>query len=139
MSKYKFESIDSSTEGNVLANTSLNKYFINNGFRKNQELMSFIEKTREGTVVFTTGEGRYNLMLVGGVHGNELPSQAALIKLINNILTDEIKIKCKLSILPFSIPHSTMLNIREHNSIDMNRNANVDGITKKVVDFAVKN
>lgn len=139
MSKFEFISIDSSTAGNVLANTQLNRHFINTGIRKNTELMECIDKTRDGSVVFTTGSGRYNLMLVGGVHGNELPSQAALVKLMDELIKEEIKIKCKLNIIPFLIPNSTMLNLREHNSLDMNRNAHTDGITKKVVDYAHDN
>lgn len=139
MSKFDFVSIDSSTGGNVLANTQLNRYFINMGFRKNSELVEIIDKSMEGSIVFTTGSGRYNLMLVGGVHGNELPSQAALIKLMDKIINDDINLKCKLHIIPFLIPESTMLNSREYCSRDMNRHAHVDGITKKVVDYAVSN
>lgn len=139
MSKFEFVSIDSSTGGNVLANTQLNRYFINAGFRKNEELMDYINLTHSGSIVFTTGSGRYNLILVGGVHGNELPSQAAIIKLMHNIITEDIKVKCNLHLVPFLIPNSTMLNSRHFNSVDMNRNANVDGVTKKVVDYAQNN
>lgn len=136
MSKFEFFSIDSLTAGNVLANTHLNRYFINSGIRKNSELMEYVNRTRDGSMVFTTGSGRYNLMMVGGVHGNELPSQAALVKLMDNLINGELKIKCKLHIVPFLIPYSTMSNSREFNSLDMNRNAHRDGITKKVVDYA---
>ena len=139
MSKFECTVIDYSTAGNVLANNQLNRYFINEGFRKNSVLMKYIEKTREGSVVFTCGSGRYNLLLVGGVHGNELPSQAALVHLMEALINDEIKIKCKLNVIPFLIPYTTMNNSRNYNDKDMNRNAHLDGITKKIVDFAQNN
>ena len=139
MSEFECTVIDSSTRGNVLANNQLNRYFINMGFRKNTLLMKYIEKTREGSVVFTTGSGRYNLLLLGGVHGNELPSQAALVHLMEEIILDKISVKCKLHIVPFLIPSTTMNNYRKYNDMDMNRNAHSDGITKKIVDYAQNN
>lgn len=140
MSKFEFISIDNSTAGNVLANNHLNRYFINSGFRRNDELMEYISRTKQGSMVFATEDvGRYNLLLVGGVHGNELASQAALIKLMNNIINEKIKLKCQLNIIPFLIPYSSMTNTRHFNDKDMNRNAHVDGITKKIVDYAQEN
>lgn len=139
MSKFNYISIDSTTKGNVLANNHLNRYFINRGYRRNTELMQYITKTSDGSIVFTIGEGRYNLLLVGGVHGNELASQAALINLMNDIVLDNIKLKCRLHIIPFLIPYTTMANMRKYNDKDMNRYANSEGITKKIVDYAVKN
>lgn len=139
MSRFECTIIDSSTAGNVLANNQLNRYFINEGFRKNSILMRYIEKTREGSIIFTTGSGRYNLLLVGGVHGNELPSQAALVHLMECLINDEIKIKCKLNIIPFLIPYTTMNNYRNYNDKDMNRNAHLAGITREIVDYAQNN
>ncbi|RAP52083.1 MAG: hypothetical protein BZ138_03680, partial [Methanosphaera sp. rholeuAM270] len=139
MSKFESVVIDLSTRGNVLANNHLNRYFINAGFRKNDILMKHIEKTRVGSVVFTTGSGRYNLLLLAGVHGNELPSQAALVHLMNDILLEKIKVKCKLHLIPFLIPASTMANHRKYDNKDMNRNAHSDGITKGIIDYAENN
>ena len=139
MSKFDFTSIDFSTAGNVLANNHLNRYFINSGFRRNLKLMECINMTQKGSIIFSIGSGRYNLLLVGGVHGNELASQAALVKLMNNIIINEIKLKCKLNIVPFLIPYATMMNSRKYNNKDMNRNANTNGITKKIVDYAEDN
>ena len=139
MSKFESVVVDSTTGGNVLANNPLNRYFINTGFRKNTILMQYIEKTREGSVVFTTGSGRYNLLLVGGVHGNELPSQAALVHLMEDIILEKMNIKCKLHIVPFLIPYATMANARTFNDKDMNRNAHLDGITKQIIDYAQNN
>ena len=68
--------------------------------------MEYINRTSEGTIVFNVGEGRYNLLLVGGVHGNELASQAALIMLMDEIISDKVKLKCKLHIVPFLIPYN---------------------------------
>jgi predicted deacylase len=139
MSNFNSIIIDSSTEGNVLANIQLNRYLINNSYRRNDELMEYINMTRKGSVIFTTGEGRYNLLLIGGVHGNELASQLALVKLMDNIIKDNVKLKCTLHIIPFLIPYSTMINSRKYHDKDMNRNAHLDGITKKIVDYAEKN
>ena len=101
--------------------------------------MEYVNKTREGTMVFTTGHGRYNLLLLAGVHGNELPSQMALIKLMSEILDENLKVKCKLHIVPFLIPYTTMQNSRNYNDLDMNRNAHLEGITKSIVDYAKDN
>ena len=111
MSKFEYVSIDYSTAGNVLANNHLNRYFINSGFRKNAELMEYVEMTKKGSVVFKAGSGRYNLLLVGGVHGDELASQAALIRLMHNIIQGNMKIKCRLHIVPFLIPYAQNNNI----------------------------
>ncbi len=139
MSLFHSINIDSSTAGNVLANNQINRYFINNYYRRNEELMKCINMTKEGSIVFTTGSGRYNLLLLAGVHGNELASQSSLIKLMEDIISGKIKPKCKLHIIPFLIPYASMTNSRKYDGIDMNRHAHMDGITKKIVDYAEKN
>lgn len=139
MSIFHSINIDSSTAGNVLANNQINRYFINNAYRRNEELMECINMTKEGSIVFTTGSGRYNLLLLAGVHGNELASQSALIRLMEEIISEKIKPKCRLHIIPFLIPHSTMTNSRKYNGTDMNRHAHLDGISKKIVDYAEMN
>ena len=136
---FKSINIDSSTAGNVLANNQINRYFINNSYRRNEKLMRYINMTKDGSIIFTTGSGRYKLLLVAGVHGNELASQSALIKLMKNIINQDIKPKCQLHIIPFLIPYTTMTNSRKYDGVDMNRHAHKDGITKKIVDYAQKN
>lgn len=139
MSTFNSINIDSSTAGNVLANNQINRYFINNSIRRNEELMDCISQTKYGSIVFTTGSGRNELLLVAGVHGNELASQSALIKLMEKIITKDVKIKCKLHIIPFLIPYTTMTNSRKYHGEDMNRHAHLDGITKEIVDYADNN
>ena len=128
--------INSDTKGKIFANHNLNRYLINQGIRKNQIVHDFINKSNEGSVVFSVGEGE-DLLLVGGVHGDELPPQAALLRLLVNILEGNLSLNNRLHIIPFLIPKSTMENTRYFNNKDMNRFANRDCITKSIIDYAL--
>lgn len=128
--------IDSTTKARVLSNDTLNRYLINEGFFKANDFKKYLELTINGSTVFTTQNRGDNYLLVSGVHGNELASQAALTKLLYELYMDKYSLNHTLHIIPFLIPLSTSTNTRNYNNIDMNRNAFNDGPTKAVIDYA---
>ena len=137
MEEFISTNINSQTSSRVLVNNNLNRYLINNGLYRDKTLLAMVEKTREGSIVYTTGNDGDDFVLVGGVHGNELSSQVALLRLIKNIYYENISLNHRLHIIPFLIPVSTSRNTREYNGNDMNRNAFNDGPTRDIVDYAV--
>jgi predicted deacylase len=135
--EFKITVIDSATASRVLGNDTLNRYLVNKGFFRTNDFKSLIELTVEGSVVFTTENRGDDYLLLAGVHGNELASQAALTRLLYELYSDKYSLNHTLHIIPFLIPVSTSKNTRNYNGLDMNRNAFVDGPTKAVVDYGV--
>ncbi|MDR2831010.1 MAG: succinylglutamate desuccinylase/aspartoacylase family protein [Methanobrevibacter sp.] len=80
-----------------------------------------LKEALEGTSIFKFGSGDLKLMLVSGVHGNEIPPQIASLllmeKLFNNDLNETVYI------IPFTAPKSSMQNIRWFNNDDLNRSS----------------
>ena len=113
---------------------------------RNSNLYSYIQKTvlskqilakaKIGTPMITFGYGNGpKILIVAGVHGNELPAQAAAMKLIN-FFNGKV-IRGTIHIIPFAIPYSTSINHRNWNGQDPNRIANVPGsVTNKLVILA---
>lgn len=137
MYKIQSEIIDSNTKFRVLSNTKLYRYLVNEKFFLNNDFINLVEKTSEGSVVFSVGDSDNNLILLSGVHGNELSSQVALLKFLKEIYMDKWILNARLHIVPFLIPIATAKNTRSYNGLDMNRNSNIDGPTKSIVDYAV--
>ncbi|OED30017.1 hypothetical protein NL43_05445 [Methanosphaera sp. WGK6] len=127
------------TKANIFNNSVLKAYFIDEGIHENNSLMKYISETSNGSIVYVTGAGMFNLMLVAGVHGDELAPQLALTKFMGELIENKWNLNCKLYIVPFLIPQATMENSRYFNFRDMNRYAGKSGITRKLVDFANKN
>jgi len=83
-------------------------------------------------VVFGNGSGK-NVMIVAGLHGNELPPQLAALKLID-YLADK-SINGTVYIVPFLIPSST--STRYWNGQNPNSIANYNGtLTNRIVQIA---
>ena len=76
-----------------------------------------------GTPVFKFGNSGKKLLILSGVHGNELPPQLASLTLLNKLA--ENNIKNTVYVIPFASPKSTMNNERTFNSIDLNRSAHI--------------
>ena len=71
-----------------------------------------------------------------GIHGNELSSQAASIKLINK-LANKTNIKGKIYVFPFVAPSMTAQNTRYYNGKNLNSIANQKGtIPNRIIKFA---
>lgn len=106
--------------------TSLNKFVL--------------EKSVFGTPIFKLGEGDTKLLILSGIHGNELPPQIANLQLLNGLIDEDLS--STVYIIPFAAPKSSMNSERLFNSIDLNRSAHISNsisnlILKTVLDLAI--
>jgi predicted deacylase len=102
---------------------------------KNENLMAFlpngdtcnrlIKAARYGTPMLKIGDTSPIIMLIAGVHGNELPPQIAAVWLAEELI--EKNINGTVYIIPFAIPDATMKNSRRFKGFDMNRSASKEG------------
>lgn len=111
---------------------------------KNLELTKFtqfvLEKCVYGTPIFKLGNGGNKILVLSGIHGNELPSQVANLKLLNKLLGAELN--NTLYFIPFASPKSTMYNERTFNGLDLNRSAHIKNslsnlIVKNILDLGI--
>ena len=72
-----------------------------------------LESCIYGTPIFKMGNSGNRLLILSGIHGNELPPQ--LDKKLNNTVY----------FIPFASPKSTMNNERTFNDLDLNRSAHI--------------
>jgi len=94
---------------------------------------------KQGTPIVTFGK-RENpgILLLAGVHGNELPAQIAAVKLINKLAA--VKTKVTIQIIPFAIPFSTEKGLRSWKGQDPNRTADIFGTpTNNILSTAKRN
>jgi predicted deacylase len=84
-----------------------------------------LREATKGTPLIKFGVGEPCVMVVSGIHGNELPPQIASLILINELKT--MNLNGTVYIIPFSAPKATMYNSRWFDSEDLNRVANMDG------------
>jgi predicted deacylase len=82
-----------------------------------------LKQSLKGTMMYKFGSGDLKLMLVSGVHGDELPPQIASLFLIEKLAN--INLNGTIYIIPFTAPQSTMNNIRWFNGNDLNRFSNI--------------
>jgi len=99
-----------------------------------------VKAAKKGTPVikFGGGEGPTTL-IVSGVHGGELASQVASLKLINKLskLEKEKRIKGTIYVIPFVAPKSTASNLRLFNGKNLNKLAHKEGTpTNNIIKFA---
>lgn len=86
----------------------------------------------KGTPMIKIGDSYPNLMLVAGVHGNELAPQISALKLIDKIFDAELN--GTIYIIPFASPKSTMDNSRYFDGIDLNRSTHLpNSITNTIL------
>ena len=111
--------------------SDLSRGFIsrNTNLFKNLEMNRFtqflLEKCVYGTPIFKLGNGGNRILILSGVHGNELPPQIANVKL--------------LYIIPCASPKSTMNNERTFNGMDLNRSAHINDSLSNLIVRAVEN
>ncbi len=84
-----------------------------------------IQAARYGTPMLKIGDIYPRIMVIAGVHGNELPPQIAALRLAEELI--EKNINGTVYIVPFAIPNATMKNSRRFKGFDMNRSASKDG------------
>ncbi len=76
-----------------------------------------------GTPIFKMGNSGKKLLILSGVHGNELPPQLANLKLLNQLI--DVNLNNTIYFIPFASPKSTMKNERTFNDVDLNRAAHI--------------
>ena len=112
--------IDPETGGNIEKNQILQRHL-----SKDMITESLIKAAKKGTPLFRMGSGFPKVLLTAGVHGNELPPQAAISWLLNEL--EKKKMAGTVYIIPFAIPYATMTNSRRFQGWDMNRKALEEG------------
>ena len=130
---YKLTRLKWGSKGNINKNTKL----IQN-IPKTKLSRKIINICKKGTPLIQFGKGHGpKVLIVAGVHGNELSSQAATFKLINKIYKSKSKIKGTIYIIPILSPKSTSLNKRYYNKLNLNSVANKKGtLSYKLVNYA---
>lgn len=108
---------------------------------KNLELNKFtqflLEKCVYGTPIFRLGNGGNKLLVLSGIHGNELSPQLANVKLLNELIDKDLN--HTLYFIPFASPKSTMNNERTFNSMDLNRSAHIhDSVSNLIVQKVIE-
>lgn len=76
-----------------------------------------------GTPIFKMGDSGKKLLVLSGIHGNELPPQLASLELLNELINKDLN--NTVYFIPFASPKSTMNNQRTFNTVDLNRAADV--------------
>ena len=99
-----------------------------------------LREATNGTPLIKFGDGEPCVMIVSGIHGNELPPQITSLILINEF--QNMELNGTVYIIPFSAPKATMYNSRWFDSDDLNRVSNIDGslsnsIMKKIKELNV--
>lgn len=125
--------INTETGGDISKNSLLY-----NSIQKTTLSNEILSKSKTGTPIVTFGDGKGpKVLIVAGVHGNELSAQAAAMKLINYLNGKHVR--GTVYIIPFAIPYSTAHNTRYWHKKDPNRVANVAGSpTNIIVNLAKK-
>ena len=117
----KFDVIYTTTGGDI----SKNKLVYNN-IPKSTITNQVISTAKKGTPMVTFGNGNSpKVMIVAGVHGNELPATVAAVKLINYL--NSRSIKGTVCVVPFVVPSSTAKSSRFWKGLNLNTVANKAG------------
>ncbi|MDO5850790.1 MAG: succinylglutamate desuccinylase/aspartoacylase family protein [Methanobacteriaceae archaeon] len=125
-SNFELEIIYSKSGGFISANKTL---FNNLNLSDNIKLV--LEESIKGTVMLKIGNGSPKVMIVAGVHGNELSPQIASSYLIDYLLNTDIN--GTVYIVPFASPKASMDSSRRINNIDANRSAHKEGTNTNAI------
>ncbi len=120
MVKDDIKIISKKTGGRVSENKDLMAYIPNDPI-----VNRLIRAARYGTPMIKIGDLSPKIMLIAGVHGNELPPQIGALWLAEKLWGCDIK--GTVYIIPFAFPEATMKNSRRFKGFDMNRSAAVSG------------
>lgn len=112
--------------GYISANKVLYKNIPNDDLFK--DLLSIAVK---GTPIIKIGNMGPKVMIVAGIHGNELPPQLACLYLINYLLSNELR--GTVYLIPFAAPNATMNNSRSFNGMDLNRSTLDEGSISNII------
>ncbi|WP_405270830.1 succinylglutamate desuccinylase/aspartoacylase family protein [Methanobrevibacter sp.] len=114
----EFDYISNFSGGYISRNANLLEQLELNGLTQ-----LILEKSVFGTPIFKLGTGGNKILILSGIHGNELPPQIANVKLLNNLINAYLF--NTIYFIPFAAPKSTMMNERTFNSMDLNRSAHI--------------
>ncbi len=109
-----------------------------NGINHTELIDEIIELCKQGIpyIKFGNGNGK-TVVLDSGIHGGELPSQAAAFKLIDLLANYGGDINGTIYVFPVTFPEATANNTRIFNQTNLNAIANVNGtISNRLVHFA---
>lgn len=97
---------------------------------------SLVNASKFGTPCVCLGDGKgKSVFIVAGVHGNELSSQSAAVRLIDRLSTKNIH--GYIYIIPFLAPSSTGNKTRYYKGVNLNSVTHIKGtITNKLFNFA---
>ena len=123
------------TGGDVTKNSVIKK-----NLPKSKITTKVVNAAKKGTPIVKFGDGKGpTTLIVAGVHGNEISSQVAAMKLIN-YLDKKKNIKGTIYVIPFVAPKASSKNQRFFNGKNLNSIANKKGsIGSKILLFAKKN
>lgn len=123
------------TGGDVTKNS-----LIKNNIPKSEITTKVLNTAKKGTPLVKFGNGKGpKTLIVAGVHGSELSSQVAAMKLIN-YLDKKKDIKGTIYVIPFIAPKSTAANERLYKGMNLNSVAHKSGtLTNNIVKSAKRN
>lgn len=130
---YKITTYKWKSGANVLKNKKIKA-----NVPKSALVKKVIKAAKYGTpvIMFKGGKGKA-VFITAGVHGNELPSQVAAMKLIKYLQNHPIK--GTVYLMPFMNPKGTAANVRDYKGYHLNKNANKKGsISYKTVKLITK-
>ncbi len=119
------------------ANVKKNKK-IKANIPKSALVKKIVKAAKKGTpMIKFKGGGGKKVFITAGVHGNEISSQVAAMKLIKYL--ESHPVKGTVYIIPFINPKGTVANVRDYHGIHLNKKANVKGtISYKTVKLIKK-
>ena len=99
---------------------------IKNNIPNSKLVKKVVRAAKKGTplIKFKGGNGK-KVFITAGVHGNELSSQVAAMKLIKYLYSHPIN--GTVYVMPFINPKGTASNVRDYNGVHLNKKANVKG------------
>jgi hypothetical protein len=115
---------------------SRNKNLLNE-LELNRITQFILSKCVYGTPIFKLGDKGSKILILSGVHGNELPPQIANVRLLNELLGRDLE--NTIYFIPFAAPKSTMHNERTFNEMDLNRSAHIRNSLSNLIVQAVEN
>ncbi|WP_296886873.1 succinylglutamate desuccinylase/aspartoacylase family protein [uncultured Methanobrevibacter sp.] len=90
-----------------------------------------LESCIYGTPIFKMGNSGNKLLILSGIHGNELPPQLANLELLNELMGKDLN--NTIYFIPFASPKSTMNNERTFNEVDLNRASHINSSLSNMI------
>jgi len=109
---------------------SANKNILNNlNLSKNAKYV--LQESIKGTPIIKIGNNYPKVMVVAGIHGNELAPQISALHLIDQIC--DMDLLGTVYVIPFACPKSSMLNSRYFAGGDLNRLTHREGSVSNLI------